>query len=581
MISSLPQYWTAPKLSEVCQINPRERVGLAEDDLVSFVPMSAVSELSASIVAAEPRPLRDVQRGFTQFREGDVLFARITPSMENGKAAIARNLINQCGYGSTEFHVIRPSALVLPEWILAIIRLAEFRRAAAGSFQGAGGQQRVPASFLESFRIPLPPLSEQRRIGGILQEADAIRRLSAEAESKIGELIPAMFHRLFLEAGNRSSWVTKTIKEIAAPSSNSIRTGPFGSDLLHSEFVDSGIPVLGIDNAVSNRFQWVERRYITPEKYSELLRYRVYPGDVMVTIMGTVGRVAVAPNDLPEAISTKHLCVITLDLGKILPWFLWATLLFDPSVRAQTRVSGQGGVMEGWNLKIIRAIKLRVPPLDLQRQFQAQVLEALNLSRGLFTTSLHTALSASLTAYAFSGRLTARWRAENTDALAREVRQRDIALQESEVTIPRTRSVTKDEIERVDELYFDGVYSDLTREQRNLWGEIQRRFGQSRNVQYFTARSVSDALESPLQRNLQGVAGHLAVFAARGLVIPVSREEQTEDTGEFVFGNAYRLPLTERDYVSGEQQEPIASDHVRLREMERLLAEVEREGALA
>src|SRR5207244_10135195 len=123
------------------------------------------------------------------------------------------------------------------------------------------------------------------------------------------------------------------VTELALPEPGSIRSGPFGSDLLHSEFTDDGVPVLGIDNVVTNDFVWGKRRFITPEKYDGLRRYRVYPGDVMVTIMGTVGRVAIAPSDLPECIMTKHLCTITRDRSKVESVYLWTALLCDQDVR--------------------------------------------------------------------------------------------------------------------------------------------------------------------------------------------------------------------------------------------------------
>jgi type I restriction enzyme S subunit len=112
------------------------------------------------------------------------------------------------------------------------------------------------------------------------------------------------------------SWEPFSIESLAKDERGSIRSGPFGSALLHSEFVDEGIAVLGIDNAVKNNFQCAERRFITREKYEELRRYRVCPKDVIIAIMGTTGRSAVVPDDIREAITTVS---ITCDLHKVLP----------------------------------------------------------------------------------------------------------------------------------------------------------------------------------------------------------------------------------------------------------------------
>ena len=239
---------------------------------------------------------------------------------------------------------------------------------------------------LKSLLIPLPPLDEQQRIVDILNRAAKIERLRAQAAEKSREFIPALFIKMFgSENPDTKNWPVCSVEQILKDGRRSIRTGPFGSQLKHSEFTDEGVPVLGIDNVVANRFLWAKPRHITPEKYASFLRYRVFPGDVIVTIMGTTGRVCVTPDDLPECMSTKHLCVVTLDRTRVEPFFVWGALLFDERVRAQTRIQAQGQIMEGWNLSIVKRLQLRVPPLSAQRSFSQIVARTLTLEVSVST----------------------------------------------------------------------------------------------------------------------------------------------------------------------------------------------------
>ena len=148
-----------------------------------------------------------------------------------------------------------------------------------------------------------------------------------------------------------------------------MRTGPFGSNLLHSEFVDEGIPVLGIDNVVDNVFKWKKERYITEEKYRSLERYTVFPGDLLVTIMGTVGRTAVCPDDLPVCINTKHLSCITLNQELVHPSFVSYSLRHDQEILMQIQLKNRGAIMDGLNLTLIKSLNMCIPPIELQRQF--------------------------------------------------------------------------------------------------------------------------------------------------------------------------------------------------------------------
>ena len=371
-------------LGEICTVNPRKKGAecSGEDMVVSFVPMSAVDERFGTIAVREERPLSDISKGFTAFENGDVLFAKITPCMENGKIALARNLVNGVGRGSTEFFVLRPGDRVLDEYVYHFIRQPRFREVARQNFTGTAGQQRVPKSFMENALVTLPPLSEQREIVGVLNRAARIEHLRTQATDRLRGIISALFIKMFGDkASGSQDWSLAALEQLLVSKRGSIRTGPFGSQLKHSEFTDQGVPVLGIDNVVTNQFRWDKLRYIPSEKCANFLRYRVFPGDVIVTIMGTTGRVCVAPDDLPECLSTKHLCVLTLDRSLVEPFFVWGALLFDDSVRAQTRVQGQGQIMEGWNMAIVKQLQLRIPPLDIQRLFARVVVRMMALER--------------------------------------------------------------------------------------------------------------------------------------------------------------------------------------------------------
>ena len=198
----LPKKWRILTISEVCFVNPRRpRLKRKADTPTSFVPMSAVDEASGTIAEVETRPYERVRSGYTYFEEHDVLFAKITPCMQNGKSAIARGLRYGIGFGSTEFHVLRCSDLVLPEWVHQFIRQRTFREEATHHFRGAVGQQRVPQEFLEQHPIPIPPLSEQHRIveylDGVQAQVAELKRLQDESVAELDRLSGAVLARAF------------------------------------------------------------------------------------------------------------------------------------------------------------------------------------------------------------------------------------------------------------------------------------------------------------------------------------------------------------------------------------------------
>ena len=169
--ANLPNSWELADLCEVAELNPRlDKSAHTGNPMVSFVPMPGVEAGTGVIDVSQTRSLEEVKKGYTPFREGDVLFAKITPCMENGKMAVVPPLKNDLGFGSTEFHVLRPYCEISAQYIYFFVSSESFRRDAGHNMTGAVGQRRVPTPYLADQSIPVPPAREQRRIVAKIEE---------------------------------------------------------------------------------------------------------------------------------------------------------------------------------------------------------------------------------------------------------------------------------------------------------------------------------------------------------------------------------------------------------------------------
>jgi type I restriction enzyme S subunit len=305
-------------------------------------------------------------------------------------------------------HVIRPKRnKVLDKWLIYYLNgedLSDFITGMTVPKLNQGKLREIP--------IPLPPIPEQQRIVAILDQAFAdIEKARANAEKNLKNA-----RELFESTCSTAIFAKKyssnlTVVDVVRDEKGAMRTGPFGSQLLKREIVDEGIAVLGIDNAVKNSFQWGVKRFITPEKFKELSRFEVKPGDVLITIMGTCGRCAIVPDNIPKAINTKHICCITLDDAKCLPEYLHAYFLYHPLAREYLLKKAKGAIMAGLNMGIIKELPLDLPSVELQREIVSQVVvlrentDRLLLSYNKKLTSLDE-LKKSLLQKAFSGELT-------------------------------------------------------------------------------------------------------------------------------------------------------------------------------
>lgn len=274
---------------------------------------------------------------------------------------------------STGFLVLRPKNNVDKKYLFQFFLSNDFQNEKDRLCTGAT-QKAINNANFSKIEIPLPSLAEQKSIAEKLDKAQEIIRYNEEIIAQYDTLTQSLFLDMFGSANpDFNNWREVKIEDVVKNVKGSMRSGPFGSDLLHSEFIEKGIPVLGIDNAVTNKFQWKQRRFISEEKYQKLKRYTVFPDDIIITIMGTVGRVAVVPSNIGIAINSKHLAAITLNKTLANPSFIAFSLHSDKNILSQINQKGKGAIMTGLNLTIIKELRFRLPPITLQNKFTERV----------------------------------------------------------------------------------------------------------------------------------------------------------------------------------------------------------------
>ena len=186
------------KIGNHCILNPKknEISEINKNTLITFLPMQNVSVYGVLDYSIE-RTIREVWKGFTYFRDDDVLFAKITPCMENGKGAVARKLKNGIGFGTTEFHVIRPKKEINSIWIYYVLADKKFRSNAEKNMTGSAGQKRVPISFIENYKISIPPIELQNKFADIVEQIDKQKFEFENSLKKLEELQASLMQEYF------------------------------------------------------------------------------------------------------------------------------------------------------------------------------------------------------------------------------------------------------------------------------------------------------------------------------------------------------------------------------------------------
>lgn len=392
-------------LGEVAKLNPTFKAkDVAPDELVDFLPMSAVSAELTNVCASEQRPFSEVQKGYTNFADGDVLLAKITPCFENGKIAFA-NVNADYGFGSTEFHVIRADKNRLDgRYLVHFLRRDEIRVDGARNMTGSAGQRRVPKHYLESLSIPLPALSEQHRIAAILDQADALRAKRREALAQLDSLTQSIFIEMFGDpVTNPMAWPESTsLGEIA-----DIVSGVTKGRNLEGKATRT-IPYLAVANVQDKSLNLTQVKTIEATE-DEIRRYELKPNDLLLTEGGDpdkLGRGTLWRNELPECIHQNHIFRVRVVGASVSPLFLNWLVGSQCGKKYFLKSAKQTTGIASINMGQLRKFPLLVPPLSLQQSFGARI-QSVEALKAKHRAALHELdrLFASLQHRAFAGEL--------------------------------------------------------------------------------------------------------------------------------------------------------------------------------
>jgi type I restriction enzyme, S subunit len=358
------------KLSEIAEINPRLTEFVEQDAIVSFLGMADVDARSGTTTSGVDREFCEVAKGYTQFVDGDLLLAKITPCFENGKIAQA-NLRHVWGAGSTEFHVIRPDrSQVDQRYLLHYLRQPRIRIAGERRMTGSAGQRRVPENFITNLEVPLPSLENQRRIAEALDRADALRAKRRAAIALLGDLARSIFLDIFgSPARNPRRW-----PEI--PLAEGIVEGPQNGLYKAASHYGSGVPIVRIDAFYGGAITDIGSLKRVEVSNVERERFALAPGDILINRVNSLeylGKSALVPEIVETTVFESNMMRFRVDEEVILPKFL-VQLLQSKSIKSQILSGAKNAVNQSSiNQKDVGALRVFVPPIDLQREYVARM----------------------------------------------------------------------------------------------------------------------------------------------------------------------------------------------------------------
>lgn len=377
---TLPDHWDVRRMKYCAQINPSkaEVEDLNPETEVTFLPMENVSE-QGEIDYEESEPIKDVIDGYTYFRDGDVLVAKITPCFENGKGALAEDLKNGIGFGTTEFVVLRTNKDLDDKFLYYVTASRLFRKVGEGYMKGAAGQKRVPDQFFQDFPQFIPPKKEQEAI---------IKFLNTETKWT-GRLIEKKQNLIDLLEEKRNSLITNKLTsgldedaetteshipgvgEIPeawdlAPLKYSSQNITSGLRETTHYYVDDGVPALRSTNIEENKITGDDLVYFSEGTNEELVSSQIHSGDLVSVRSGVnAGTTAVVPERF-DGVNCIDLVIIRSPNG-YMPEFL-SLLMNSEASKSQIEARTTGAALSHFNIDEVQELVFPKPDTDIEEQ---------------------------------------------------------------------------------------------------------------------------------------------------------------------------------------------------------------------
>ncbi|MFF0293197.1 restriction endonuclease subunit S [Kitasatospora sp. NPDC004614] len=394
------------KLADAAEINPRLTDRPHEHTIVSFLGMADVSERGTTGKGAD-REFGEVSKGYTQFANGDLLVAKITPCFENGKIAQA-NLAHARGAGSTEFHVVRPDESRFDSrFLLHFLRQPIIRLQGEARMTGSAGQRRVPEAFLADLAIPDMPLPMQNRIAALLDHVDALRIKRRRALGLLDDIAQSIFIDMFGDpATNPKSWPIRKVADL-------VDSTTYGTSAKAD--LSGTIPVLRMNNLTrAGEIDLSDLKYMDHLAVGD--RHIVRQGDVLFNRTNSadlVGKTAIYRREEPVAYA-GYLVRVRMN-SRNHPEYLAAFMNTPYAKRVLRNMCKSIIGMANINANELKSIDIAEPPLRLQQEFADRMLavEKLKLTHRAHLAELDR-LFASIRHRAFRSEL---WSDEGASAL--------------------------------------------------------------------------------------------------------------------------------------------------------------------